>query len=185
MNSNSSSTLVPMSLAADARVRPSARRLSRIAASCPVIRARASSSRCSSSRMAALMKSLKASKVLAPNASAPSITISQPSQQLSTFPAGQPGPYPGSGSRLRCCCSHAHMIDRREQRPAGRRISSADPPGRLHLAATRQTGARGDGSGRGVGVLHGGREVLGALLRCRRIHPRDLPAVAVEVEETA
>lgn len=44
---------------------------------------------------------------------------------------------------------------------------------------------RGDGSGRGVGVLHGGRELLGALLRRRRIHPHDLPAVAVEVEEAA
>jgi zinc-binding alcohol dehydrogenase family protein len=41
------------------------------------------------------------------------------------------------------------------------------------------------GSGRGVGVLHGGRERLGALLRRRRIHPHDLPAVAVEVEEAA
>ena len=41
------------------------------------------------------------------------------------------------------------------------------------------------GSGRGVGVLHGGRERLGALLRRRRVHPHDLPAVAVEVEEAA
>ena len=109
----------------------------------------------------------------------------QPSQQLSTFPAGKPGPYPGSRSRLRSCCSHARMIGRRQQRPAGRRISPAYPPGRLHLAATRHTGERGDGSGRGVGVLHGGRELLGALLRRRRIHPHDLPAMAVEVEEAA
>ena len=41
------------------------------------------------------------------------------------------------------------------------------------------------GSGRGVGVLRGGRERLGAVLRRRRVHPRDLPAVAVEVEEAA
>ena len=41
------------------------------------------------------------------------------------------------------------------------------------------------GSGRSVGVLHGGRERLGALLRRRRVHPHDLPAVAVEVEEAA
>ena len=44
---------------------------------------------------------------------------------------------------------------------------------------------RAGGSGRGVGVLHGGRERLGALLRRRRVHPHDLPAVAVEVEEAA
>jgi hypothetical protein len=44
---------------------------------------------------------------------------------------------------------------------------------------------RGGGSGRGVCVLHGGRERLGALLRRRRVHPHDLPAVAVEVEEAA
>jgi len=41
------------------------------------------------------------------------------------------------------------------------------------------------GSGRGVGVLHGGRERLGALLRRRGVHPHDLPAVAVEIEEAA
>ena len=50
---------------------------------------------------------------------------------------------------------------------------------------TQHTGERGDGSGRGVGVLHGGRELPGALLRRRRIHPHDLPAMAVEVEEAA
>jgi hypothetical protein len=43
----------------------------------------------------------------------------------------------------------------------------------------------GGGSGLGVGVLHGRRERLGALLRRRRVHPHDLPAVAVEVEEAA
>jgi hypothetical protein len=42
---------------------------------------------------------------------------------------------------------------------------------------------RGGGSGRGLSVLHGGRERRGALLRRRRIHPHDLPAMAVEVEE--
>src|SRR3954453_19812361 len=40
-------------------------------------------------------------------------------------------------------------------------------------------------SGRGVVVLRGGREPLGALLRRRGVHPHDLPAVAVEVEEAA
>ena len=109
----------------------------------------------------------------------------QPSRRLSMFPAGKPGPCPGSGSRLRSCCSHACMTGRRQQRLAGRRIGPAYPPGRLHPAATRYTGERGDGSGRGVGVLHGGRGLFGALLRRRRIHPHDLPAVAVEVEEAA
>jgi hypothetical protein len=88
----------------------------------------------------------------------------------------------GSGALV---CSHARMSGRRQQRPAGRRISLAYPPRRLHLAATRHAGERGDGSGRGVGVLHGGRELPGALLRRRRIHPHDLPAMAVEVEEAA
>ena len=49
----------------------------------------------------------------------------QPSWQLSMFPAGKPGPYPGSGSRLRPCCPHACMTGRRRQRLAGR----ADQPG--------------------------------------------------------
>jgi hypothetical protein len=40
---------------------------------------------------------------------------------------------------------------------------------------------RGDRSGRAVGVLQRGPERLGALLHRRRIHPHDLPAVAVEV----
>jgi len=44
---------------------------------------------------------------------------------------------------------------------------------------------RGGGSGRGVGVLHRRRERLGTPLRRRRVHPHDLPAVAVEVEEAA
>src|SRR3954452_15308772 len=45
---------------------------------------------------------------------------------------------------------------------------------------------RGGGSGRGAGVLHRGRRGrLGAPLRRRRVHPHDLPAVAVEVVETA
>ncbi len=40
-------------------------------------------------------------------------------------------------------------------------------------------------SGRGLGVLHGGCERLGAVLHRGRIHPHDLPAVSVEVEEAA
>jgi hypothetical protein len=80
--------------------------------------------------------------------------------------------------------SRAH--DRQAATAPGR---AADQPGlparRLPPAATRPTGERGDRSGRGVGVLHGGRELPGALLRRRRIHPHDLPAVAVEVEEAA
>src|SRR3712207_9046760 len=43
----------------------------------------------------------------------------------------------------------------------------------------------GGGSGLGLGVLDGGRELLGTLLHRRRVHPHDLPAVAVEVEEAA
>src|SRR3954452_3092164 len=35
----------------------------------------------------------------------------------------------------------------------------------------------------GCGVLRG--ECLGSLLRCDRVHPHDLPAVAVQVEEAA
>ena len=34
-------------------------------------------------------------------------------QQLIALPGRQPGPYPGRRSRLRFCCSHEHMIDRR------------------------------------------------------------------------
>ena len=49
----------------------------------------------------------------------------------------------------------------------------------------RDGSRRGWGSGPGVGVRHGGRERFGALLRRRRVHPHDLPAVAVEVEEAA
>ena len=53
-----------------------------------------------------------------------------------------------------------------------------------YVRATAARPRRG-GSGRRVGVLRGGRERLGALLRRRRVHPHDLPAVAVEVEEAA
>ena len=38
--------------------------------------------------------------------SAPHETRPQQPQQLDPFPAGQPGPYPGSSSRLRFCCLH-------------------------------------------------------------------------------
>ncbi len=65
---------------------------------------------------------------------------------------------------------------------------SARPPGRLLKAygVLRSSYAGAPrGSGRGVGVLRGGRELLGALLRRCRIHPHDLPAVTVEVEEAA
>lgn len=54
--------------------------------------------------------------------------------------------------------------------------------------ALQRAGARAEhsgGSGRAVDVLRGGRERLGALLRRRRVHPHDLPAVAVEVKEAA
>lgn len=57
--------------------------------------------------------------------------------------------------------------------------------GRRHGMRDGARAERGGGSGRAVGVLHGGRERLGALLRRRRVHPHDLPAVAVEVEEAA
>ena len=54
-----------------------------------------------------------------------------------------------------------------------------------YRTTTAQARNVGGGSGRGLGVLHGSRERLGTLLRRRRIHPHDLPAVAVEVEEAA
>ncbi len=37
----------------------------------------------------------------------------QQCQQLGSLPAGQRGAYPGGSSRLRFCCPHKHMIDRR------------------------------------------------------------------------
>jgi hypothetical protein len=43
----------------------------------------------------------------------------QQSQQLSALPAPQRGAYPGGSSRLRSCCLHKRMIDRR-LRPANR-----------------------------------------------------------------
>jgi hypothetical protein len=58
----------------------------------------------------------------------------------------------------------------------------------LDVLAVQQTARARNvvgGSGWGFGVLHGGRERLGALLRRRRVHPHDLPAVAVEVKEAA
>src|SRR4029077_6147739 len=65
-------------------------------------------------------------------------------------------------------------------------VEEALPAAPALLAGVTVAGSRlSGGSGRGVSVLHGGRERLGALLRRRRVHPHDLPAVAVEVEETA
>src|SRR3954469_19241010 len=73
--------------------------------------------------------------------------------------------------------------DGRRQMMARRRVLG------LHAAARTARRRRTCGtwwwSGRGVGVLHGGRERLGAPLHRRWVHPHDLPAVAVEVEEAA
>ena len=60
--------------------------------------------------------------------------------------------------------------------------SAAAEPERFRTATAPRTGG---GSGPGVGVRHGRRERRGAPLRRRRIHPHDLPAVAVEVKEAA
>src|SRR3954468_11133674 len=62
---------------------------------------------------------------------------------------------------------------------------TANPPEWLRCASGRADGSSAGSSGRGVGVLHRGGEGLGALLRRGRVHPHDLPAVAVEVEEAA
>ncbi len=43
----------------------------------------------------------------------PGETRPQQPQQLSPFPQRQPGPYPDGSSRLRFCCLHKHMIERR------------------------------------------------------------------------
>ena len=86
------------------------------------------------------------------------------------------------------CCRDAAKIDRNRRTILTNFDVSAEAVDlrcmvrRPDLATTAE---RGGGSGRGVGVLHGGRERLGALLRRRRVHPHDLPAVAVEVEEAA
>jgi hypothetical protein len=49
-------------------------------------------------------------------------------QQLTTLPGRQGGPYPGSSSRLRFCCRHTRMIDRRLRpvEPAACTHSAAD-----------------------------------------------------------
>src|SRR3954452_11788704 len=62
---------------------------------------------------------------------------------------------------------------------------TANPPEWLQSASGRADGSSEGSSGRGVGVLHRGGEGLGALLRRGRVHPHDLPAVAVQVEEAA
>ena len=43
----------------------------------------------------------------------PHETRPQQAQQLSAFPAGQRGAYPGGSICLRFCCPHKHMIGRR------------------------------------------------------------------------
>src|SRR3954467_14308749 len=75
------------------------------------------------------------------------------------------------------------------ERDGRRRMMARRRVLRLHAAARTARRRRTCGtwwwSGRGVGVLHGGRERLGAPLHRRWVHPHDLPAVAVEVEEAA
>ena len=46
----------------------------------------------------------------------PHKTRPQQSQQLTAFPGRHRGPYPGGSSRLRFCCCHERMIDRRLRR---------------------------------------------------------------------
>jgi hypothetical protein len=48
-------------------------------------------------------------------------------QQLTTFPGRKSGPYPGSSSRLRFCCLHTRMIDRR--------LPTVEPAASPHSAA--------------------------------------------------
>jgi len=57
----------------------------------------------------------------------PHKTRPQQPQQVTTLPGRHSGPYPGSSSRLRFCCSHEHMIGRRLRPvdPAASRCSAA------------------------------------------------------------
>src|SRR3954453_8805483 len=70
-------------------------------------------------------------------------------------------------------------------RHAPKRATGLEPAPRAWKALVRPLHhARGGRSVYGL-ILHGRPERLGALLRRRRVHPHDLPAVAVEVEEAA
>src|SRR6185312_11246560 len=69
---------------------------------------------------------------------------------------------------------------------------TATSPGSGTISRTWTTTSRAGSTSRptprrsaSAGVLHGGRGRVGALLRRHRVHPHDLPAVAVEVEEAA
>src|SRR3954470_19284716 len=104
--------------------------------------------------------------------------VARPAAPLMGHPAPTPprkAPYageaPARGSRTRRSWSWVSDSISRSCTVARRPRASTNP-------------ASG-GSGRGVGVRDGGRERLGALLRRRRVHPHDLPAVAVEVVEAA
>ena len=57
----------------------------------------------------------------------PRETRPQQFQQLSAFPAPQRGAYPGGSSRLRFCCPHKRMIDRRLPLGQGRQRRLAAP----------------------------------------------------------